>query len=58
MNTIQLILIVSTFSFAMGILLDWVITTHGKTIKGNGQSGYLLYCLRFLLVQTLQMPKM
>lgn len=30
MNTIQLLLIVSTFSFAMGILLDWIITTHGK----------------------------
>lgn len=35
MNTIQLILIVSTFSFAMGILLDWVITTHGKNHQGK-----------------------
>ena len=35
MNTIQLLLIVSTFSFAMGILLDWIITTHGKNHQGK-----------------------
>ncbi|GKH50413.1 hypothetical protein CE91St46_15240 [Eubacteriales bacterium] len=35
MNTAQLTLIVSTFSFAMGILLDWIITTHGKNHQGK-----------------------